>query len=78
MSTITKTDSGIGAQPRMTTNWGYKTIKLATKGFLGGKFDESKLDAFMNQLGSQCCLMPTGSSHHHFGSCLRTLAPRAA
>ena len=37
----------------MAANWEYKTMKLATKGFLGGKFDESTLDAFMNQLGSQ-------------------------
>ena len=37
----------------MTTHWEYKTIKLATKGFLGGKFDEGALDAFMNSLGSQ-------------------------
>ncbi len=37
----------------MTTHWEYKTIKLATKEFLSGKFDESSLDASMNQLGSQ-------------------------
>jgi hypothetical protein len=37
----------------MTEKWEYKTMKLATKGFLGGKFDEDTLDAFMNQLGSQ-------------------------
>jgi len=33
--------------------WEYKTIKLATWGFLGGKFDESELDGFMNELGAQ-------------------------
>ena len=33
--------------------WEYKTIKLATKGFLGGKLDETELDSFMNELGSQ-------------------------
>jgi hypothetical protein len=34
--------------------WEYKTIKLAATGsWLGGKFDELKLDAVMNELGSQ-------------------------
>jgi len=33
--------------------WEYKTIKLATKGFTGGKFDETKLDKLLNELGSQ-------------------------
>ena len=33
--------------------WEYKTIKLATTGFLGGKLDERKLDDYMNQLGEQ-------------------------
>lgn len=37
----------------MTTKWQYKTIKLAATGFLGGKFDEGALDAYMNNLGSQ-------------------------
>ena len=33
--------------------WEYKTVKLATTGFLGGKLDELKLDALMNQLGAE-------------------------
>ncbi len=33
--------------------WEYKTIKLKTKGFSGGNFDESELDDMMNELGSQ-------------------------
>ena len=33
--------------------WEYKTIKLGTKGFLGGKLDEAKLDTYMNQLGAE-------------------------
>ena len=33
--------------------WEYKTIKLATKGLLGGKFDENDLDEYMNELGRQ-------------------------
>ena len=33
--------------------WEYKTMKLAAKGFLGGKFDEDELDAFMNDLGAK-------------------------
>ncbi|MCF7973178.1 MAG: DUF4177 domain-containing protein [Phycisphaerae bacterium] len=37
----------------MNAKWEYKTIKLAATGFLGGKFDESTLDAFMNDLGRQ-------------------------
>ncbi len=32
--------------------WEYKTIKLDAKGFLGGKFNEGELDAFMNDLGA--------------------------
>lgn len=32
--------------------WEYKTIKLAATGFwTGGKIDEAKLDAMMNDLG---------------------------
>jgi hypothetical protein len=31
--------------------WEYKTVKLGATGFLGGKVDESKLDAVMNDLG---------------------------
>lgn len=34
-------------------NWEYKTIKLQATGFTGGKFDETRLDAMMNDLGSQ-------------------------
>ena len=33
--------------------WEYKTIKLRAKGLLGGKTDEVKLDAMMNDLGGQ-------------------------
>jgi hypothetical protein len=34
--------------------WEYKTIKLAATGhFSGGNIDEVKLDALMNELGSQ-------------------------
>jgi uncharacterized protein DUF4177 len=33
--------------------WEYQTIKLATKGFMGGKLDENQLNEYMNQLGSQ-------------------------
>ena len=29
----------------------YKTVKLGAKGFMGGQFDETKLDAMMNDLG---------------------------
>lgn len=41
-------------------NWEYRTIKLAAKGFLGGKFDEQQLDAYMNQLGSEGWELVTG------------------
>ena len=34
-------------------NWEYKTIKLQATGFTGGKFDETKLDCMMNELGAQ-------------------------
>ncbi len=34
-------------------NWEYKTIKLATTGFSGGKLDEVELEVKMNQLGRQ-------------------------
>ncbi|UCG56426.1 MAG: DUF4177 domain-containing protein [Phycisphaerales bacterium] len=40
--------------------WEYKTIKLATSGFLGGKFDEQKLDSLMNDLGQQGWELVTG------------------
>jgi hypothetical protein len=33
--------------------WEYKTIKLKTKGFYGGNFDERELDDMMNAYGSQ-------------------------
>ena len=33
--------------------WEYKIIKLATKGFTGGEFDETELDKLLNELGSQ-------------------------
>ena len=38
---------------RAKMQWEYKTIKLAAKGFFGGKLDEAKLDSFMNQLGTE-------------------------
>jgi hypothetical protein len=41
-------------------NWEYKTVKLAAKGLLGGKFDEGQLDAYMNQLGSEGWELVTG------------------
>jgi len=31
--------------------WEYKTIKVDTKGFIGGKLDEANLDQMMNALG---------------------------
>jgi len=31
--------------------WEYKTLKLRATGLLGGKVDESQLDAMMNDLG---------------------------
>ena len=34
-------------------SWEYKTIKLRAKGFIGGKFDEVRLDAVMNDLGRE-------------------------
>jgi len=33
--------------------WEYKTIKLATAGWAGGKLDETRLDQIMNELGMQ-------------------------
>ncbi len=33
--------------------WEYKSIKLATQGFLGGRLDEERFDMFMNSLGQQ-------------------------
>jgi hypothetical protein len=34
-------------------SWEYKTIKLGTKGFLGGKVEEVKLEKALNDLGRQ-------------------------
>jgi len=31
--------------------WEYTTLKLETSGFMGGKFDETVLNAKMNELG---------------------------
>lgn len=42
--------------------WEYKTIKLATTGFVGGKLDEKKLDEYMNQLGEQGWELVSGFS----------------
>ncbi|MBN1853603.1 MAG: DUF4177 domain-containing protein [Pirellulales bacterium] len=33
--------------------WEYKTVKLRAKGLMGGKVDESQLDAMMNDLGQE-------------------------
>jgi len=33
--------------------WEYRTIKLNARGLFGGKTDEAKLDAMMNELGGQ-------------------------
>ncbi len=33
--------------------WEYKTIKIATTGLAGGKFDEHALTGHMNELGDQ-------------------------
>ena len=35
----------------MNAKWEYKTLKLAAKGFLGGKLDADELDSYMNELG---------------------------
>lgn len=35
----------------MNTRWEYKTIKQKAKGFFGGKLDEFRLEATMNELG---------------------------
>jgi hypothetical protein len=32
--------------------WEYKTVKLAAKGFLGGKIKEYELEALLNDLGA--------------------------
>jgi hypothetical protein len=37
----------------MRTIWEYKTVKLETKGLLGGKVDEAQLDTMMNDLGRE-------------------------
>ena len=41
-------------QRESTMTWEYKTLKLpASGGFLGGKFDETALDAKLNEMGEQ-------------------------
>lgn len=40
--------------------WQYKTIKLAARGFLGGKFEAGQLDAYMNELGRDGWELVTG------------------
>jgi hypothetical protein len=34
-------------------NWEYKILKLETKGFFGGKIDDSQLEKLFNELGRQ-------------------------
>ena len=33
--------------------WEYKTLDLGTRGFLGGKVDDSKLESLLNGLGTE-------------------------
>jgi hypothetical protein len=33
--------------------WEYKTVKVDTKGFAGGKFDENSFEQILNGLGQQ-------------------------
>lgn len=33
--------------------WEYKTIKVDSEGFAGGKFDRDKFEQLMNELGQQ-------------------------
>jgi hypothetical protein len=33
--------------------WEYRQLRIATGGFLGGKYDEATLDAAMNRLGRE-------------------------
>ena len=33
--------------------WEYKTLKIATKGFMGGKLDEAQFEEYLNELGQQ-------------------------
>ena len=33
--------------------WEYKTLKIATKGFMGGKLDETQFENYLNELGQQ-------------------------
>jgi hypothetical protein len=37
----------------MINKWEYKTVKLNTKGVLGGILDTQTFDIFLNELGSQ-------------------------
>jgi hypothetical protein len=34
-------------------SWEYKTLKLGTKGFFGGKVEDTKLEKALNDLGRQ-------------------------
>ena len=47
--------------------WEYKTIKLATKGLLGGKLNTDKLDAFMNDLGAAGWELPVSTRTEPMG-----------
>jgi len=55
---IAKLEQYVKTQPalviwRIIMKWEYKTIKLKTRGFLGGNFDERALDNMMNEYGSR-------------------------
>ena len=50
-------------------NWEYKTVKTSARGgFLGGKFNESILDAKLNELGDQRWeLVAAFATHQGYG-----------
>jgi len=50
-------------------NWEYKTVKVETKGIMGGKFDQNSFEQLLNGLGQQGWELTNAfTTNHEFGS----------
>ena len=55
--------------------WEYKTIKVDTKGFNGGKFDENTFERLLNELGQrEWDLVNTFDTNQGYGASRHVIA----
>jgi hypothetical protein len=55
--------------------WEYKTVKVDTKGFAGGKFDENTFERLLNELGQQGWeLVNTFDTNQNYGASRHVIA----